>query len=124
MPPSISVTREQEVWGMEGIYTAHIHKYVFKIIHKRHFKARKKEVQVPPKSSLRGQLKPKNQSDAGSSRKKPILGGRVPRRARQKDPKMDLQTEPTPPKSKMYVRYKKNIICEVNLGPKLLAFGR
>ena len=69
MPPSMSVTREQEVWGMYGIYTAQKHKNVFKIIHKRHFKIHKKEVQIPPKSSPRGDLKQKNQSDAGRSRK-------------------------------------------------------
>ena len=51
MPPSISVTREQEVWGEYGIYTAHKHKYLFKIIHKRHLKVPKKEVQVYPKAA-------------------------------------------------------------------------
>ena len=85
MPPSMSVTREQEVWGEYGIYTAHKHKYLFKIIHKRHLKAPKKEVQTPPKSNPGHHLEPKNHSDAAKARKKPILGGWVPHRASQKD---------------------------------------
>ena len=64
MPPSISVTREQEVWGEYGIYTAHKHKALFKIINKRHLKVSKKEVQIPPKRSARDHPKPKNHSDA------------------------------------------------------------
>ena len=56
---SISVTKEQEVWGEYGIDKAHKHKYLFKIIHKRHLKAPKKEVQTPPKSSPRHHLEPK-----------------------------------------------------------------
>ena len=65
-----SVTREQEVWGEYGIYTAHKHKYLFKIIHKRHLKAPKKEVQTPPKSSPRHHLEPKNHSDGCQGQKK------------------------------------------------------
>ena len=38
MPPSISVTREQEVRGEYGIYPAHKHKYLFKIIYKGYLK--------------------------------------------------------------------------------------
>ena len=40
----ISVTREQEDWGEYGIHTAHKHKYLFKIIHKRHLKVPQKKV--------------------------------------------------------------------------------
>ena len=75
---SISVTKEQEVWGEYGIYTAHKHKYLFKIIHKRHLKAPKKEVQTPPKSSPRHHLEPKNHSDAARARKKPIWAAGSP----------------------------------------------
>ena len=59
---SISVTKEQEVWGEYGIYTTHKHTYLFKLIHKRHLKAPKKgpnasqkQPQTPPatKKSLR-----------------------------------------------------------------------
>ena len=94
MPPSISVTRQQEVWGEYGIYPAHKHKCFFKIIHKRHLKIPQKEVQILPKSRPRDHLKAKKHSDAAWTRKKPILCGRVPRRARQKDPKVELQTGP------------------------------
>ena len=45
---SISVTKEQEDWGEYGIHTAHKHKYLFKIIHKRHLKVPQKGVQIPP----------------------------------------------------------------------------
>ena len=119
----MAVTREQRVCGEYGIYTAHKHKYLFKIIHKRHLKAPKKEVQTPPKSSPRHHLEPKNHSDAAEARKKPILGGRVPHRARQKDPKVDLQTGPRAPKSKIYMLYQKNIICGVSLEATEAAFG-
>ena len=80
--------------GEYGIYPAHKHKCFFKIIHKRHLKIPKKEVQILPKSRPRDHLKAKKHSDAAGVRKKPILGGRVPRRARQKDPKVELQTGP------------------------------
>ena len=100
---SISVTKEQEVWGEYGIYTAH--------------------VQTPPKSSPRHHLEPKNHSDTAGARKKPILGARVPHRARQKDPKVDLQTGPRAPKSKIYMLYQKNTISGVSLGATEAAFG-
>ena len=57
---SISVTKEQEVWGEYGIYTEHKHKYLFKIIHKKHLKVPKNDVQILPKSIPRENLKPKN----------------------------------------------------------------
>ena len=60
IPPSISVTKKQEVWGEYGMYTAHEHKFLFKIIHKRHLKISKKEIQILPKSSSRDHLKAKN----------------------------------------------------------------
>ena len=82
-----------------------------------------KEVQIPPKSNPRGHLKPKNESDGAKSKKKSILGGRVRRRARQKDPKVDLQTGPRAPKSKIYVLYQKNMICGVSLEATEAAFG-
>ena len=65
---SISVTREQEVRGEYGTYTAHKHKYLFKIILKRHLKVPQKEFQLPPKSSPRDHLKPKYHSDAARTR--------------------------------------------------------
>ena len=121
---SISVTKEQEVWGEYGIYTAHKHKYLFKIIYKRHLKAAKKEVQTRPKSSPRHHLEPKNHSDAAKVRKKQILGGRVPHRARQMDPKVSLQTGPRASKSKIYVLCKKNMICGISLEATETPFGR
>ena len=123
MPPSISVTREQEVWGEYGIYTAHKHKYLFKLIHKRHLKVPKKEVQIPPKSSPRPHLEPKNHSDAAKVRKKTLLGGRGHHRARQMDPKVSLQTGPRATKSKIYVRCQKNTICGISLEPTETPFG-
>ena len=51
MPPSMSVTREQQVWGEYGIYTAHIHTYFFKIIHKRHLKIVKSCSKYLPKAA-------------------------------------------------------------------------
>ena len=99
IPPSISVTKKQEVWGEYGMYTAHEHKFLFKIIHKRHLKISKKEIQILPKSSSRDHLKAKNHSDAAGAVKETILGGRVRHRARQEDPKLDLQTEPRAPKN-------------------------
>ena len=112
---SISVTREQEDWGEYGIHTAHKHKYLFKIIHKRHLKVFKKSLQIPPKGSPRDHLKPKNHSDAAKVRKKPLLGGRVHHRARQMDPKGSLQTGPRATKSRIYVRCQKNMICGISL---------
>ena len=47
----ISVTREQEDWGEYGIHTAHKHKYLFKIIHKRHLKKPKKRSTYRPKAA-------------------------------------------------------------------------
>ena len=41
--------------------------------------------------------------DAARAGKNPILGGRVPRRARQKDRKEGLQTGPRASKSELYV---------------------
>ena len=123
MPPSMSVTREQQVWGEYGIYTAHIHTYLFKIIHKRHLKIPRKEVQTPPKSSPRDHLKPKNHGDVAGTRKKSILGGRVPRRARQKDPKVDPQTGPRAPEFNIYLLYKQNMIRDVSLDATAEAFG-
>ena len=93
------------VWNLHSAQTQVL--YLFKIIHRRHLNVPKKEVQIPPKSSPRDHLKAKNHSDAAGVRKKPILGGRVPRRARQKDPKVDLRTEPRAPKFKIYALYKK-----------------
>ena len=123
MPPSISVTREQEVWGEYGLYTAYKHNYLFKIIQAIHLKVPEKEVQIPPKSSPRDHLEPKNHSDAARTRKKPILGGRVRHRARQRDPKVNLQTGPRAPKSKIYVLYQKSIVCGVSLESTEAAFG-
>ena len=51
IPPSISVTKKQEVWGEYGMYTAHEQKFLFKIIHKRQLKISKKEIQILTKSS-------------------------------------------------------------------------
>ena len=121
------------VWNLHSAQTQVL--YLFKIIHRRHLNVPKKEVQIPPKSSPRDHLKAKNHSDAAGVRKKPILGGRVPRRARQKDPKVDLQTGPRAPKFKIYALYKKNMICGVSLeateaafevknGDVLIHFGR
>ena len=45
--------------SLRWISTAHKHNYLFKIIHKRRLKVPKKEVQLPPKSSPRNNLKPK-----------------------------------------------------------------
>ena len=124
MPPSMSVTREQEVWGEYGIYTAHKHKYLFKIIHKRHPKVPEKEVQTPSKSSPRDHLKPKHHADAAATRKKQNLGGRVRHRARQEDPKMDLQTGPRTTKSKIHVLCQKNMICGISLEATETLLGR
>ena len=123
MPPSMSVTREQEVWSEYGIYTAHKHNYLFKIINKRHLKVPKKEVQIPPQTSPRAHLEPKNHSDAAKVRKKPILGGRVPHRARQTDPKMDPQTRQRAPKSKNWVQYQKDMSRGVSVGATEVATG-
>ena len=112
---SISVTKEQEVWGEYGIYTAHKHKYVFKIIHKRHLKVSKKEVQIPSKSNPKYHLKEKNYSDAARDRKKTILGGRVPHRARQKDAKFDRHTTSRAPKILDLHALPKNMNCGVSL---------
>ena len=60
IPPSISVTKKQEVWGEYGMYTAHEHKLLSKIIHKRHLKISKKDIQILPKSTSREYLKAKN----------------------------------------------------------------
>ena len=65
----ISVTREQDVWDEYRIYTAYKHKYLFKIIHKRHLTVPKQEVQIPTKSSPRDHLKATNHSDDAKSRK-------------------------------------------------------
>ena len=81
------------------------------------------KVQIPPKSNPRGHLKPKNESDGAKSRKKTILGGWVPRRARQKDPKVDLQTGPRAPKSKIYTPHQKNNNGGVSLEATEAAFG-
>ena len=86
MLPSIGSKKS----GVSMNYTAHKHKCLFKIIHKRHLKVPKKEVQIPPKSSPRDHLKAKNHSDAARARTKPILAGQVFHRARQKDPKVNL----------------------------------
>ena len=59
----------------------------------------KKEVQISPKSNPRDYPKAKKHSGAARARKKAILGGRVRHRARQEDPKLDLQTEPRAPKN-------------------------
>ena len=86
---SISVTKEQEVWGEYGIYTAHKHTYLFKLIHKRHLKAPKKRSKRFPKATPDTTRNQKiTQTLPGP--KKPILGGRVPHRARQKDAKVNL----------------------------------
>ena len=117
------ITREQEVWVEYGIYIAHKHNYLFKIIHKRHLKEPKKEVQIPPESSPRDQLKLKNHSDAVGARKKPILGARVPHRARQKDPKLDLQTQPRAPKDDGLYLTPKSISLEPRLEAPEAPFG-
>ena len=120
MLPSIGSKKS----GVSMNYTAHKHKCLFKIIHKRHLKVPKKEVQIPPKSSPRDHQTPKNHPNVAGARKKPILGGRVPHRARQKGPKVDLQTGPTAQKSKIYVLYQKNMICGVSLEATEAPFGR
>ena len=74
IPPSISVTKKQEVWGEYGMYTAHEHKFLFKIIHKRHLKISKKEIQILPKSSSRDHPKAKKHSDAAGAVNKKKLG--------------------------------------------------
>ena len=83
----------------------------------------KKKVQIPPKSTPTDHQTPKSHSNVAGARKKPILGGRVPHRARQKGPKVDLQTEPTAQKCKLYVLYQKNMICGVNLEATEAPFG-
>ena len=122
MPPSISVTREQEVWGEYGIYTAHKHKYLFKIIHKKISQGTQKWSQTPPKSTPREHLKAEKHTDAAQRGKKTILGGWVPHRACQKERKVNLQTGPRAPKSKIYVLHQKNIICGVSLEATEAAF--
>ena len=112
---SISVRREQEDWGEYGIHTAHKHKYLFKIIHKRHLKVPKKRSTYHPKPCPRPHLEPKNHSDAAKVRKKTLLSGRGFHRARQMDPKVNLQTGPRASKSKIYVLCQKNMICGISL---------
>ena len=115
IPPSISVTKKQEVWGEYGMYRAHEHKFLFKIIHKRHLKISKKEIQILPKSSSRDHLKAKKHSGAARAVKNTILGGQVRHRARQEDPKLDLQTEPRAPKNKDLYLMPKSISLEASL---------
>ena len=119
----MSVARAEEVWGAYGVYTAHEHNYLFKIIYKKRLKIPKNDVQILPKSTPRGHLKPKKQADAAKSRKKPILGGRVPHRARQKDPKMDPQTRQRAPKSKNCVQYQNDMRGGVSIGATEVATG-
>ena len=102
------------VWNLHSAQTQVL--YLFKIIHRRHLNVPKKEVQIPPKSSPRDHLKAKNHSDAAGVRKKPILGGRVPRRARQKDPKVELQTGPRASKIQDLYPIPKSMAGVVSLG--------
>ena len=83
----------------------------------------KKMCKNTPKPCPRHHLEPKNNADAAGARKKAILGGRVPHRACQKDRKVDLQTGPRAPKSKIYVLHQKTIICGVSLEAREAAFG-
>ena len=110
------ITREQEVWVEHGIYTAHKHNYLFKIIHKRHLKVPKKEVQTSPQSSPRDQLKPKRYSDA----KKTIWGTWV----RQSHTPKDLQTQPRAPKDDDLYLTPKSISLELRLEVTEAPFGR
>ena len=83
----------------------------------------KKKVQIPPKSTPTDHQTPKSHSNVAGARKKPILGGRVPHRARQKDPKGDPQTGQRAPKSKNWVQYQKNMSRGVSLGATEVATG-
>ena len=79
---------------------------------------------MSPKSIPRDYLKAKQLSDAGRAGKKPILGGWVRHRARQEDPKKDLQTDPRAPKNEDLHLIPKGIGLEASGGATDGAFGR
>ena len=110
-----TVHREQEVWGEYGIYTAHKHMYLFQ----NHLQKISQDTQKSgPNTTQKQPQKPpesKNHSEAAKGRKKPIVGDRVRHRARQKDPKLDLQATSRAPKIIDLYAIPKNINCGVSL---------
>ena len=98
-----------------GKSAAHKHTYLFKLIHKRHFKAPKKRSKSLPKAAPDTTWNQKISQTLPRSEQKPLLGGRGHHRARQMNPKGSLQTGPRATKSRIYVLCQKNLICGISL---------